>query len=174
MERGPRHIEAAIEPQITALGFALVRVKFFGGRRQVLQVMIERADGSDVNVDDCAVVSRALSPVLDVFDPIAGAYALEVSSPGIDRPLTRPDDFARYAGFEVKVELEESRNGRRRFRGVLLGLNEAGCICLNVDGEAVELSLSDVQSAKLVLTDALIAAHEAAEPADAPADEGVV
>jgi ribosome maturation factor RimP len=174
VERGPRHIEAAIEPQVAALGFALVRVKFFGGRRQVLQVMIERADGSDVNVDDCAAVSRALSPVLDVFDPIAGAYALEVSSPGIDRPLTRAGDFVRYAGFEAKVELEENRNGRRRFKGVLLGLNDGASAVLDVDGETVTFPLTDIQSAKLVLTDALIAAHQAAEPADEPADEGVV
>lgn len=174
MERGPRKIETAIEPQITALGCTLVRVKFYGGRRQVLQVMIEREDGSDVNVDDCAAVSRALSPVLDVFDPIVGAYALEVSSPGIDRPLTRPEDFVRFAGFEAKVELEENRDGRRRYKGLLLGLNEAESVCLDVDGETVELPLTVIQSAKLVLTDALIAAHQAAVSTETSADEGVV
>ena len=174
MERGPRHIENAIEPQITALGYALVRIKFFGGRRQVLQVMIERADGSDVNVDDCAAVSRSLSPVLDVLDPIDGQYALEVSSPGIDRPLTRPEDFNRYSGFEAKVELAENREGRRRFKGLLLGLNDGGQVRLAVDGETLEFSLDAVQSAKLVLTDALIAAHQSAGVAAQSADEGVV
>lgn len=173
MERGPKHIEDAIAPQIEALGFALVRVKFFGGRRQVLQIMIERDDGGDVTVDDCAAVSRAVSPILDVFDPIDGAYALEVSSPGIDRPLTRPEDFERFAGFEAKVELAESRDGRRRYKGVLRGLSEGGDIRLEVDGAPVDLPLADVQSAKLVLTDALIAAHQAARPDALPADEGV-
>ena len=174
MERGPRHIENAIEPQIAALGYALVRVKFFGGRRQMLQIMIERADGSGVNVDDCAGISRALSPVLDVLDPVTGAYALEVSSPGIDRPLTRPEDFDRYAGFEAKLELAENRDGRRRFKGLLIGLSDTDCVRLAVDGDTVEFPLDAIQSAKLVLTDALIAAHEAAEPAAQPADEGVV
>lgn len=174
MERGPRYIEEAIEPQIVALGFSLVRVKLFGGRRQVLQVMIERADGGDVNVDECAQVSRSLSPLIDVLDPISDAYALEVSSPGIDRPLTRHADFERYVGFEVKVELSESLDGRRRYRGVLHGLTDAGHISLTVDGEDVAFALGTVQSAKLVLTDALIAAHQAAEPVAMPADEGVV
>ncbi len=173
MERGPRHIENAIEPQIEALGFALVRVRFFGGRRQVLQIMIERADGSDVNVEDCATVSRALAPIFDVFDPVEGAYALEVSSPGIDRPLTRSNDFQRFAGFDAKVEMAEGRDGRRRFKGVLLGLNDADCVCLDVDGQTVELPLSAIQSAKLVLTDDLIAAHQAASPDAQTADEGV-
>lgn len=173
MERGSRHIENAIEPQIEALGFALVRVKFFGGRRQILQIMIERADGGEVSVEDCAVVSRALSPIFDVFDPVEGTYALEVSSPGIDRPLTRPDDFRRFAGFEAKVELAEAHVGRRRFKGTLLGLDDDGCVCLEVDGQTVRLPLDAIQSSKLVLTDALIAAHQAAGSDAQPADEGV-
>lgn len=173
MERGPKHIEDAIAPQIEALGFALVRVRFFGGRRQVLQIMIERADGSDVTVDDCVRASHAVSPIMDVFDPIDSAYALEVSSPGIDRPLTRPEDFERFAGFEAKVEMSESRAGRRRFKGMLLGLGENGTVRLDVDGEAVSLPLGDIHSAKLVLTDALIAAHQAARPDTLAVDEGV-
>lgn len=161
MPRFTDRIEEIVAPQIEALGLALVRVKLFGGRRQVLQIMIERADGSDVSVEDCASVSRTISPLLDVYDPLDGAYQLEVSSPGIDRPLTRNSDFERYAGFLVKVELEEARDGRRRFRGVLKGLAEDGQIQLNVDGVEVALPLSEVQSAKLVLTDELIAAHQA-------------
>ena len=153
-------IEEIVAPQIESLGLALVRVKLFGGRRQVLQVMIERADGSDVTVEECASASRAISPLLDVYDPVSDAYQLEVSSPGIDRQLTRPADFERYAGFLVKVELQEAVDGRRRFRGTLLGLTEAGQIRLNVDGTEVECPLDAIQGAKLVLTDELIAAHQ--------------
>jgi len=148
VERGSRQIVNAIEPQIEALGFALVR-------------------------EDCAAASRALSPILDVLDPVEGAYTLEVSSPGIDRPLTRADDFRRYAGFEVKVELAENRDGRRRFKGVLLGLDDNGCVCLDAGGETVGLPLAAIESSKLVLTDALIAAHRAARSDAQPADEGV-
>ncbi|MGY9054689.1 MAG: ribosome maturation factor RimP [Alphaproteobacteria bacterium] len=163
-------IEEMVAPQIESLGLALVRVKLFGGRRQVLQVMIERADGSDVNVDDCAAASRAISPMFDVHDPIDGEYQLEVSSPGIDRPLTRPADFERYAGFVVKVELEEPIDGRRRFRGNLLGLADGGQIHLNVDGAEVMLSLEAISGAKLVLTDELIAAHQDSQVAPAQSD----
>jgi ribosome maturation factor RimP len=148
-------------PQVEALGFALVRVKLFGGRRQVLQVMMERSDGGDVSVEDCASASRAISPLLDVYDPLDGAYQLEVSSPGIDRPLTRDADFERFAGFLAKVELEEAVEGRRRFRGVLLGLAKDGTVRLSVDGNNLEIPLNAIQSAKLVLTDELIAAHQA-------------
>lgn len=154
-------IEALVAPQIESLGLSLVRVKLFGGRRQTLQLMIERADGSDVDVDDCANASRAISPLLDVYDPIDGAYQLEVSSPGIDRPLTRPGDFERFAGFLTKVELETPVDGRRRFRGILKGLSAGGAIVLDVEGAECVLPLKSVLSAKLVLTDELIAAHQA-------------
>ena len=129
--------------------------------------MIERADGSDVNVDECASASRAISPLLDVYDPLPDAYQLEVSSPGIDRPLTRPADFERYAGFLAKVELYEAIDGRKRFRGILLDLSENGHVRMNVDGAEVSWPLDMVSSAKLVLTDELIAAHEAASDAAA-------
>jgi ribosome maturation factor RimP len=154
-------IEALIAPQIESLGLSLVRVKLFGGRKQTLQLMIERADGSDVDVDDCANASRAVSPLLDVYDPIDAAYQLEVSSPGIDRPLTRPVDFERFVGFLTKVELEHPIDGRRRFRGVLKGLSGDGTVLMDVDGAECALPFSAVQSAKLVLTDELIAAHQA-------------
>ncbi len=153
-------LEEIVAPQIEFLGLALVRVKIFGGRRQVLQIMIERADGSDVTVDECASASRALSPLLDVYDPLSDAYQLEVSSPGIGRPLTRPADFERYAGFRVKVEMQEAVDGRRWFRGTLLGLSEAGDIRLNVEGAEIECLMDAIQGAKLVLTDELIAAHQ--------------
>ena|SRR6056297_1774661 len=149
---------------------AVVRVKVFGGRRQVLQVMIERADGSDVTVEECARVSRAISPILDVYDPLEGAYQLEVSSPGIDRPLTRPADFDRFAGFLAKVELAEPANGRRRFRGILLGLQNGDMVRLRTDDAELAFPLADLQSAKLVLTDELISAHQEDVPAETPAD----
>ncbi len=154
-------IKEIVTPQLESLDLALVRVKLFGGRRQVLQIMIERADGSDVTVDECAAASRAVSPLLDVYDPLPDAYQLEVSSPGVDRPLTRPADFERYAGFLVKVEMQEPVDGRRRFRGTLMGLTETGQIRLNVDGAVVECPFDEIQGAKLVLTDELIAAHQA-------------
>jgi len=162
--------EELIAPQVEALGMAVVRVKVFGGRRQVLQVMIERADGSDVTVEECARVSRAISPILDVYDPLEGAYQLEVSSPGIDRPLTRPADFDRFAGFLAKVELAEPANGRRRFRGILLGLQNGDMVRLRTDDAELAFPLADLQSAKLVLTDELISAHQEDVPAETPAD----
>src|SRR6056297_3500273 len=111
-----------IEPAAEAMGYELVRVHLSGGRRPVLQVMVERADRAPMNVDDCAEVSRAVSAVLDVEDPVPGEYVLEVSSPGIDRPLTRLADFERFAGFEAKVETEAPIEGRKRFRGRLEGV----------------------------------------------------
>ena len=160
-------ITEIVAPQIESLGLAVVRVKLFGGRRQVLQIMIERADGSDVNVEECASASRAISPLLDVYDPLPDAYQLEVSSPGIDRPLTRAADFERYAGFLAKVELVEPVDGRKRFRGTLLGLSDSGQVQMNVEGTEVAWPLDMISSAKLVLTDELIAAHEAASDAAA-------
>ncbi len=151
-----------IEPTLADLGFEVVRVAFVGER--TLQVMVDRADGAQVVVDDCAAASRAVSAVLDVADPIPGKYTLEVSSPGIDRPLTRAHDFSRFAGHQVKVELRDAIEGRKRYRGRLLGLAGAG-IRLACDDAEVELPLEDVRRAKLVLTDELVAAHHAnAEP----------
>lgn len=156
-----------VTPQIESLGLAVVRIKIFGGRRQVLQIMIERADGGDVSVEECASASRAISPLLDVYDPLSDAYQLEVSSPGIDRPLTRPGDFVRYAGFLAKVELFEAVDGRKRFRGVLLGLSDDGEVQMDVDGTQLQWPMDLISGAKLVLTDELIAAHEAASGAAA-------
>lgn len=143
------------------MGYNLVRVRFHGGQRAKLQVMAEQADGSAMEVDDCAAISRVVSALLDVEDPISGSYDLEVSSPGIDRPLVRPEDFERYAGFEAKVEMATSIDGRRRFRGQLLGM-EGNCVRLKPKGGAADgvadLPFADIADAKLVLTDALIEA----------------
>lgn len=145
-----------IAPSLEAMGYTIVRVRLSGGGRPTLQIMAERADGAEMTVDDCAGISRAVSALLDVEDPIAGAYVLEVSSPGLDRPLTRPDDFTRFAGHEAKLELSDAVDGRKRFRGRLVGLEGENVRIAAEDGECV-LPVAVIRSAKLVLTDALIA-----------------
>lgn len=152
-------LAAIIEPVIEDLGFRLVRVHVTGGSAATLQIMAERPDGT-FSIDDCEAISKQLSPVLDVADPIAGAYRLEVSSPGIDRPLVRPSDFEVWAGHEVKVEVKELIDGRRRFRGIIEGFEngEARLIVeLDQQGKVViGLPIELISEAKLVLTDDLI------------------
>ncbi len=155
----PAKVAAIIEPALDDRGFRLVRVAISGREGKTLQVMAERADGS-MTIEDCEAVSREISALLDVHDPIAGAYRLEVSSPGIDRPLVRPSDFEDWAGHEAKIELNEPIDGRKRFRGTLEGF-EGGEIRIEVDlGDAgrqvVRLPVGLVAEAKLVLTDDLI------------------
>ena len=159
-----RQIEQAIAPTLAAMGYEIVRIRLGGGRDTLLQVMIERADRSALTVDDCAAASRALSARLEDEALPAADYALEVSSPGIDRPLVRLDDFARFAGFEAKVELSEPLEGRRRFRGRLRGAGD-GCVRISADGRDVSLPFAGIRAAKLVLTDELLAASQAAERA---------
>jgi ribosome maturation factor RimP len=150
-------IEEIIAPSLDAMGYRVVRILIMGGRRATLQVMAERRDEAAMTVADCAEISRTVSALLDVSDPIAGAYDLEVSSPGLDRPLVRREDYTRFAGFEAKIELNHPRDGRRRFRGKLLGL--AGDeVRLLVDAMTVTLPLADVARAKLVITDEILAA----------------
>ncbi len=155
---GSERIETVITPAITAMGYEIVRVQMSGGRRQLLQVMAERCDGAAMTVDDCAEISRTISAVLDVEDPIAGAYTLEVSSPGIDRPLIRLKDFERFAGFEARVETRALVDGRRRFRGILTGVT-ATQVRLEAETGLVELPFDNILRAKLVLNDALLAAR---------------
>jgi ribosome maturation factor RimP len=152
-------VATLIEPTLQAMGYELVRVAIVGGAgRPTLQVMAERADGAAMSVDDCADISESISAVLDVDDPIAGAYTLEVSSPGIDRPLVKKADYDRFAGFEARVETSEPVRCRKRFRGRLLGTTE-DAVRLKLDsGEDIELPLARISKAKLVLTDELIAA----------------
>lgn len=152
-------VERLIAPTLADMGYDIVRVMLSGDRQARLQIMIERSDLSDVNVDDCAAASRATSAILDVEDPIAGAYTLEVSSPGLDRPLTRLVDFVRFAGFEAKVELRQAQAGRRRFGGRLLGV-EGEAVVIDCDGERLALPFENLVKAKLVLTDELIAAQQ--------------
>ncbi len=150
-----------IAPSIEAMGYDLVRLKMMGGKnRPTLQIMAERDDGAEMNVDDCADLSRAISALLDVEDPIPEAYELEVSSPGIDRPLVRLGDFERFAGHVAKVEMARPVEGRKRYRGRLLGnVGETVRLALEDDaGSIAELPYRDVAEAKLVLTDELIRA----------------
>jgi ribosome maturation factor RimP len=153
-------IATLIEPTMTAMGYELVRVISMGGRRPTLQIMAERIDRAGMTVDDCAEISRAVSALLDVDDPMAGAYQLEVSSPGIDRPLMKAADFERFAGFEARVETDRVIDGQRRFRGRLLGL-EADDVRLALPEGVKVIPMSAIRKAKLVLTDDLIAAAEA-------------
>lgn len=152
-------IEGIITPTIEELGYQVVRVQVFDVGRLRLQIMAERVDGEGMTVDYCAQISRAVSALLEVEDPIASAYDLEVSSPGIDRPLVRRRDFERFAGFEAKVEMIDPIDGRKRFRGRLLGL-EDDKVRIMVDGEATEIPYPDIKKAKLIMTDDLLAASE--------------
>ncbi|MDX9859340.1 MAG: ribosome maturation factor RimP [Rhodospirillales bacterium] len=152
-------IEQLIAPTVEGMGFSIVRVQLSGGDRLRLQVMVERQDGQAMVVDDCADLSRAISAVLDVEDPITKAYTLEVSSPGIDRPLVRPRDFERYAGHEARIETVQPVGGRRRFRGRLLGI-EGDVVRMAVEGEEIALPLSVIGKAKLVLTEELLGMSE--------------
>ncbi len=152
-------IETIIAPAAEAMGYELVRVRLGGGTRPVLQIMAERENG-EMSVEDCAHLSRTISALLDVEDPISGEYVLEVSSPGIDRPLTRAKDFARYTGHLTKLEVAAPVHGQRRFRGQLAGLTGEAQDRLRLKpetGEIVEIPLSQITKAQLVLTDALIA-----------------
>lgn len=158
-EEGPARIVAGlVEPVIEDMGYRLVRVRVTGENGATLQIMAERPDGT-MTIDDCETVSRAVSPLLDVEDPMPGEYMLEVSSPGIDRPLVRLEDFDRWSGHQARVELVAGLEGRRRFRGVLLGTEaDDGAVTLRLDedGETVSLAFGDIAEARLVMTDALI------------------
>ena len=144
-------ISEMVRPTVEALGYLLVRVQVSGRQRPRLQVMAERIDGRPMMVDDCAFLSRSLSALLDVEDPISTTYTLEVSSPGIDRPLVKLADYDRFAGVEARIELVRLVGGRRRFRGRLLGTT-GETIRLDVDGAEVEVHYRDIQRAKLVPT----------------------
>jgi ribosome maturation factor RimP len=151
-------VAALVEPALNDLGFHLVRVTVSGRDGTTLQIMTERPDGT-ITVEDCADISRNLSPLLDAHDPISGRYTLEISSPGIDRPLARASDFDAWAGYEAKVETKELVAGRKRFRGVIQGL--AGSeVRLEVrpdqGGPEVSVPIDLIAEARLVLTDELI------------------
>ena len=149
-------IEAMISPTLEDMGFDVVRVRFEGGKRPMLQIMAEPSDGAEMTVEHCADISRAVSAILDVEDPIPSAYELEVSSPGMDRPLVRLRDFETWAGNVVKIEMKMLLEGRKRFRGRLLGVS-GELVNLEMDGQEVQLPFEDIADAKIVITDELIA-----------------
>jgi ribosome maturation factor RimP len=158
-----RRLAGIVAPVVEGLGYELVRLRLMGGKRAVLQIMADRPEGG-IEVEDCAAISRQLSVVLDVEDPIASEYTLEVSSPGIDRPLTRLKDFERWAGYEAKIETSELIDGRRRFKGALAGV-EDGEVLIEVPEGTIGLKFDWLADAKLMLTDALIAESLAARRA---------
>lgn len=143
------------------MGYELVRVMLVGRDRPTVQVMADRADGTQISIADCEAISHALSAVLDVEDPIPGAWTLEVSSAGIDRPLVRVKDWNRFAGHLARAETDVPIDGRKRFSGTVLGADDAAARLRLDDGTEVALPLAQVRRAKLVLTDALIAATAA-------------
>ena len=169
-----RRLAAIVAPVIEGMGFELVRLRLMGGKTRILQIMADRPGGG-IGVEDCADISTAVSAVLDVEDPISEAYTLEVSSPGIDRPLTRLQDFYLWADHEARIETTELIDGRRRFKGVLRG-TEGEDVLLEIEerGETLTTGLRYewLSDAKLVLTDALIA--EALRASKAPGGEGEI
>lgn len=155
-----RKLAEIVGPAIEGLGFELVRIRLMGGQTKTLQIMADRPEGG-IDVDDCAKVSTAVSAVLDVEDPIDDNYYLEVSSPGIDRPLTRLKDFDMWEGYEARIETEAQIDGRKRFKGILVG-TEADEVLINIEDGAngiqtIGLKFDWLTDAKLILTDELIA-----------------
>ncbi|MET0339118.1 MAG: ribosome maturation factor RimP [Caulobacter sp.] len=152
-----RQLVELLDPVAEAVGYEIVRLRLMaGGEQRRLQIMAERPDG-DMNVEDCARLSRAVSELLDVQDPISGEYVLEVSSPGIDRPLTRLKDFETYEGLEARLELDRLADGRKRFKGILAGVEDEN-ICIDLEGEeeTALVPFAWVVEAKLVFNDQLM------------------
>ncbi len=162
-----------IEPVAESIGLAIVRVRLMGGTlRRRLQVMAERPSDHDIAVEECARLSRAISEVLDAADPISGEYLLEVSSPGIDRPLTRLEDFDTFEGFEARLETDRMVEGRKRFKGLVAGV-EGDNVCIDLEGEdeTALLPFAWLVDAKLVLTDELLKAGAARRAARQETEE---
>ncbi|MDX1819512.1 MAG: ribosome maturation factor RimP [Paracoccaceae bacterium] len=149
-----RRLAEIVTPVIEDLGFELVRIRLMGGKTSTLQIMAERPEGG-ISVDECGAISTAVSAVLDVEDPIVDEYTLEVSSPGIDRPLTRLKDFETFEGYEARIETDELIDGRRRFKGMLAGV-EGDEVLINIEEGTVGLKFDWLSDAKLILTDELI------------------
>jgi ribosome maturation factor RimP len=159
-------LAAIIAPRLELLGFELVRVAVLGRERPTVQIMADRADGSQITVEDCTQISHDVSAAIDVDDPIPGAWTLEVSSAGIDRPLTRVKDWNRFAGHQARVETFVPQDGRKRFVGIVLGADQDAARLRLDSGLEVVIRHADIRRAKLVLTDALIEATAANKPAN--------
>jgi len=160
MDQRQATLEELIQPTVDALGYDLVRLMVSGRQRPTLQVMAERKDRQPMTVEDCETISRAISAKLDVEDPLPNAYTLEVSTPGIDRPLVKALDFQRFSGHLARIETTAAISGQRRFTGKIVAANDAAVRLALAAGE-VELPIADIARAKLVLTDDLIRATQA-------------
>ena len=154
-------IAGLVAPTLASMGYELVRVQVMGKERPTVQIMADRADGALISVEDCEAISHAVGAVLDVEDPISGAWSLEVSSAGIDRPLTRLKDWVRFAGHLARAELAVPMEGRKRFQGVILGADAKAARLRLADGTDVALPMAEIRRAKLILTDELIEATKA-------------
>lgn len=152
-------IEEMIAPSVEAMGFRLVCINYTAGKNPRLQVMAEHAETGRMNIDDCEKVSQTISAVLDVEDPLVGAYSLEISSPGIDRPLVSIEDFEKFLGFDAKVETSKAIGGQKRFKGRLRSVKE-GIVTIETKNETIKLAYQNIFKAKLLLNDELIAASE--------------
>ena len=153
-------VRALIAPSLADIGYEVVRVMTIGAEHTTLQIMAERLDEDTMTVEDCASISRTVSAIFDVEDPIIGAYTLEVSSPGLDRPLVRKKDFERYSGLEAKIELHQALNGQRRYSGMLAGYAD-GIVTIITENGATNLPFEEIDKAKLIITDDLLAAGSA-------------
>ena len=149
-------LEDMLEPIISGLGYETVRIMTIGQANPTLQIMIDKLDGTEIVVDDCAKVSRAISEVLDEKDPIKDRYNLEVSSPGLDRPLTKIDHFKRFAGNEAKVETNVLVENRKRFKGIIKSVDDKNQVILEMEGAEYAIPFEDITNAKIVITDELL------------------
>ena len=149
-------LQDLIEPIVESKGFELVRLITIGTKNPTLQVMIDRLDGKDIVVDDCAVVSRAISSTLDELDPIKDQYTLEVSSPGLDRPLTKFAHFEKFVGWEAKIETSVPVENRKRFKGIISSATDNENIIFDVEGKTYTIPFDDISKAKLVITDEML------------------
>ncbi len=157
-------LQDMLEPEINRLGFDVVRILTIGQKNPTLQIMIERKDRTDIVVEDCATVSRAVSEILDEKDPIKDQYNLEVSSPGLDRPLTVLEHFQRFAGYDAKIETSSEVDARKRFKGKIISVDDRENIHFDMDGKEWVIPFAAVSKAKLLITDELLARYEETHP----------
>ena len=156
-------LQDLLEPVISGLNYEVVRILTIGQKNPTLQIMIDRLDGKDITVDDCATVSRAVSAVLDEKDPIKDQYSLEVSSPGLDRPLTKLEHFKRFSGNEARIETSVEVEKRKRFKGCLTGVDDQNRVHIDMSGTDYAIAFDDISKAKLILTDELLQAAAEAQ-----------
>jgi ribosome maturation factor RimP len=159
-----KQLEEDIAPILEDLGFDIVRIAITGDNgRRVIQVMADKLDGSQIKINDCSNISKIMSEIFESDPPVEGDYSLEVSSAGIDRPLTRTKDFKLYSGYEAKIHMSRPIYGAKKFKGIIKGLSDESNILLEIDGNNISLPITSVEQAQLVLTDKLVEANRIAE-----------